>query len=70
MTGLLQDKHALVVGASSGIGSAIAMRLGAEGARVVVAARREKEAGEVVASIVGAGVRRVSRLLMSAIQDR
>jgi NAD(P)-dependent dehydrogenase (short-subunit alcohol dehydrogenase family) len=55
MTGLLQDKHALVVGASSGIGRAIATRLGAEGARVVVAARREKEAGEVVASIVGAG---------------
>jgi NAD(P)-dependent dehydrogenase (short-subunit alcohol dehydrogenase family) len=55
MTGLLQGKHALVVGASSGIGRAIAQRLGAEGARVVVAARREKEAREVVAEITGAG---------------
>jgi NAD(P)-dependent dehydrogenase (short-subunit alcohol dehydrogenase family) len=55
MAGLLKDKHALVVGASSGIGRAIALRLGAEGARVVVAARREKEAGEVVADIIGKG---------------
>lgn len=55
MAGLLQDKHALVVGASSGIGRAIAIRLGAEGARVVVAARRQKEASEVVAEIRDAG---------------
>lgn len=55
MAGLLEGKHALVVGASSGIGSAIAQRLGAEGARVVVAARREKEACEVVAAITVAG---------------
>ncbi|MFT4520605.1 MAG: NAD(P)-dependent dehydrogenase (short-subunit alcohol dehydrogenase family) [Halioglobus sp.] len=57
MTGLLQDQHALVVGASSGIGSAIACRLAQEGARVVVAARREKEGSEVVARILEAGGR-------------
>jgi NAD(P)-dependent dehydrogenase (short-subunit alcohol dehydrogenase family) len=55
MSGLLQEQHALVVGASSGIGRAIALRLAEEGARVVVAARREKEAGAVVAAIIENG---------------
>lgn len=36
----LADKVAVVTGASSGIGKAIALRFGEEGARVVVAARR------------------------------
>lgn len=55
MAGLLEGKTALVVGASSGIGAAIARRFGAEGARVAVAARREKEAGEVVSDIIAGG---------------
>jgi NAD(P)-dependent dehydrogenase (short-subunit alcohol dehydrogenase family) len=55
MSGLLQEQHALVVGASSGIGRAIALRLAEEGARVVVAARRGKEAGAVVAAIIENG---------------
>ncbi len=55
MTDLLRDKIALVVGASSGIGAAIARRFAVEGARVAVAARREKEAGEVVLEITAAG---------------
>jgi len=37
----LQDKVAIVTGSSSGIGKAIALRFGAEGAKVVVTARRK-----------------------------
>ena len=51
MSQLLVHRHALVVGASSGIGRAIALRLAQEGARVVVAARRDKEGAAVVAEI-------------------
>jgi NAD(P)-dependent dehydrogenase (short-subunit alcohol dehydrogenase family) len=51
MTGALENQYALVVGASSGIGRAIAMRLASAGANVVVAARREKEAADVVADL-------------------
>ncbi len=36
----LTDKVAIVTGSSSGIGKAIALRFGQEGAKVVVAARR------------------------------
>ena len=36
----LKDKVAIVTGSSSGIGKAIALRFGQEGAKVVVAARR------------------------------
>jgi 3-oxoacyl-[acyl-carrier protein] reductase len=36
----LKDKVAIVTGSSSGIGKAVALRFGAEGAKVVVTARR------------------------------
>ena len=49
----LSGQHALVVGASSGIGRAVALRLAAEGAAVVVAARR-RDAGETVVSEITA----------------
>ena len=57
MSASLADKHALVVGASSGIGRSIALHLAGAGAEVVVAARREQEAGEVVDTILERGGR-------------
>jgi len=52
---LLNDKHALVVGASSGIGRGIALRLAREGANIVVAARREEMGAAVVEEIKASG---------------
>jgi 3-oxoacyl-[acyl-carrier protein] reductase len=52
----LEGKVAVVTGASRGIGRAIALRLAAEGARVVVNYRSgAKAAGEVVAEIQASG---------------
>ncbi len=56
MSGLLQDKIAVVTGASRGIGRAVALRLGVEGATVIVNyAGSEDAAGAVVAEIEAAG---------------
>ena len=49
----LADKVAVVTGGSSGIGEAAAKSLAAHGAKVVVAARREKEGQAVVEAIQG-----------------
>lgn len=51
----LKDKVAIVTGSSSGIGKAIALRFGAEGANVVVTARRMARCEQTVAQIVEAG---------------
>lgn len=51
----LQDKIALVTGASSGIGRSIAMALAAEGARVVLASRNEEKLAEVANRIEADG---------------
>jgi NADP-dependent 3-hydroxy acid dehydrogenase YdfG len=53
--GPLQDRVALVTGASSGIGAAVAAALNAAGAHVALAARRERELLDVQASLVGPG---------------
>ncbi|AKT41771.1 SDR family NAD(P)-dependent oxidoreductase [Chondromyces crocatus] len=50
-------KKAIVVGASSGIGEAIARRLADEGADVAIVARREDELKRVAASVPGGKIR-------------
>lgn len=51
----LTHKVAIVTGSSSGIGRAIALRFGAEGAKVVVTARRMALCEQTVAQITKAG---------------
>lgn len=51
----LKDKVAIVTGSSSGIGKAIALRFGLEGAKVIVAARRMPLCEQTVAQITKAG---------------
>ena len=50
----LKGKVALVTGASSGIGRAVAKRFGAEGATVMCAGRREDRLRETASAIAGA----------------
>ena len=51
----LTNKVAIVTGASSGIGRATALLFAEQGARVVVAARRQNELDALVAEIADAG---------------
>ncbi len=52
---LIKDKIAIVTGGGEGIGKAIALRLAAEGAVVVVADLNKKDAQDVVAGITDRG---------------
>jgi len=55
MAGCLTGKVAIVTGASRGIGRAISVALGAEGATVVLAARAEDELAQVALAVTEAG---------------
>ncbi|ARN74120.1 glucose 1-dehydrogenase [Oceanicoccus sagamiensis] len=52
---MLAGRVALVVGASSGIGKSIAIKLASHGAKVVLASRRQMEGDKVVAEITALG---------------
>ena len=53
--GRLQGKVAIVTGGGTGIGRDAALKLAAEGARVVVTGRRQTPLDETVAAIAGNG---------------
>ena len=53
--GRLQDKVAIITGGNSGVGAATAIRFAAEGAKVVISARRQAQLEEVAAKIKEAG---------------
>lgn len=57
MPGRLTGKIAIVTGASSGIGKASALALAAEGAKVVITARRQERLEEVAAEIHAMGTK-------------
>jgi NAD(P)-dependent dehydrogenase (short-subunit alcohol dehydrogenase family) len=51
----LQGKTVLIAGGTGGVGTATALRLGAEGANVVVGSRREESAALVADAVTAAG---------------
>ena len=68
--GRLSDRTALVTGASSGIGRATALGLAAEGARVIVSARRRERLEEVSQEIVRVHGSDACGVLETDVRDR
>jgi len=56
----LQGKTVLIAGGTGGVGTATALRLGAEGANVVVGSRREESAVQVADAVTAAGGRAIA----------
>jgi NADP-dependent 3-hydroxy acid dehydrogenase YdfG len=67
--GILHNRVAVVTGASSGIGTAVARALNAEGARVALAARREGALLEIQAGLEG-GDGQESLVVTTDVTDR
>lgn len=59
---MIKDKVVVITGASSGIGEATAKRLAADGAKVVLGARRTDKLDRIVADIRAAGGQATSRV--------
>ena len=51
----LENKVAIITGGNSGVGAATALKFAAEGAKVVITARREAQLNEVAEKIRAAG---------------
>jgi NAD(P)-dependent dehydrogenase (short-subunit alcohol dehydrogenase family) len=65
----LKDKVAFITGATSGIGAVTAQQFAAQGASVVIAARREDKGLAVVDKIVSAGGRAAFHRMDTAVED-
>ncbi len=65
----LKGRSALVTGASSGIGHAIARELGREGVRLVVTGRRRENLESLAAGIAAAGGERPAIVVHDAMRD-
>ena len=65
----LKGRTAVVTGASSGIGRAIALELGREGVRLVVSARRREQLESLAAEIVAAGGQQPALVIHDAMRD-
>ena len=63
--GLVEGKVIIVTGASSGIGEKTAEVLAAEGAKVVLAARRKEKLEDVANRIIAAGGEAIQSVVMS-----
>jgi NAD(P)-dependent dehydrogenase (short-subunit alcohol dehydrogenase family) len=55
LSGKLNDRVAVITGASKGLGKAMAIALAAEGARIALVSRDQERLHEVASQIVGAG---------------
>ncbi len=65
----LSGRAALVTGASSGIGRAVALALGGEGARVAITGRRRANLEEVARQIAAAGGRPATVIVHDALDE-